>query len=224
MTRPALRAVLFDWDGTLADTALATYRCYGKLFATHGIVFDEDAFRRTYSPNWHHTYAAMGLPRERWDEADAEWLRHYAEEHATLLPGAREAVGRVAAAGLATAVVTSGDGVRVGRELRELGLFGRFRVVVSAEHIVHRKPHPEALLLALARLEIAPAEAAYVGDTPEDMEMAKAGGVLAVGVPGPYPTHDALRAARPDLLCASVSAAVDALLDGAAAGPRPGRL
>ena len=75
MRDPGLRAVLFDWDGTLVNTAEASYRCYEKLFGSYGIAFDREAFRRTYSPNWHLTYSALGLAEERWAEADARWLR-----------------------------------------------------------------------------------------------------------------------------------------------------
>jgi beta-phosphoglucomutase-like phosphatase (HAD superfamily) len=75
MRDPGLRAVLFDWDGTLVNTAEASYRCYEKLFGSYGIAFDRDAFRRTYSPNWHLTYSALGLAEERWAEADARWLQ-----------------------------------------------------------------------------------------------------------------------------------------------------
>ena len=70
----SLTAVLFDWDGTLADSAEASFRCYVDLFASYNLPFDRDTFQRTYSPNWHRTYAAIGLPRESWDEADSRWL------------------------------------------------------------------------------------------------------------------------------------------------------
>jgi len=208
----SLQAVLFDWDGTLANTAEASYRCYEKLFSGYGVAFDREAFRRTYSPNWHLTYSALGLPEDRWAEADARWLEHYLQEQVALIEGALEAVRRVRARGLRAGLVTSGDCLRVGRELEALEMAPLFAVVVCAEDIVRRKPHPEALLLALQRLGLEPAAAAYVGDSPEDVEMAKAAGVRAVGVPGGFPNRDALLASAPDLLASSVLSAVDALL------------
>jgi phosphoglycolate phosphatase-like HAD superfamily hydrolase len=51
-----------------------------------------------------------------------------------------------------------------------------------------------------------------VGDSPEDVAMARAAGALAVGVPGGFPNRDALRASSPDLLVPSIDAAVTALL------------
>jgi HAD superfamily hydrolase (TIGR01549 family) len=206
-----LQAVLFDWDGTLVNTAEASYRCYEKLFGSYGIPFDRDAFRRTYSPNWHLTYSALGLPEERWGEADARWLEHYCQEEVVLIAGARDALLRVRGAGLMAGLVTSGDCARVGRELAALDVASAFQVVVCAEDIVHRKPHPEALLLALDRLGLTPAQAAYVGDSPEDMQMAQTAGVLAVGVPGGFPNREALAAARPEVLAATLAAALDGL-------------
>jgi len=76
----------------------------------------------------------------------------------------------------------------------------------------NRKPHPEALLLALERMAVAPGRAAYVGDSPEDVEMARAAGVRAVGVPGGFPNREALAASRPDLLAPDVLSAVNALV------------
>jgi pyrophosphatase PpaX len=207
-----LRAVLFDWDGTLANTAEASYRCYEKLFGSYGITFDRDAFRRTYSPNWHLTYSALGLARERWTEADALWLTHYRDEQVVLIDGARDALLRVRGAGLAAGLVTSGDRVRVDRELAGLEVASFFQVVVCAEDIVNRKPHPEALLLALDRLEVEAADAAYVGDSPEDIEMARGAGVFAVGIPGGFPNREALAASRADQMADTLSQAVEALL------------
>ena len=210
--RPGLRAVLFDWDGTLVNTGEASFRCYEKLFGSYGITFDRDAFRRTYSPNWHLTYSSLGLPEDRWAEADARWLEHYGQEEVVLIEGARQALLRVGAAGLKAGLVTSGDCVRVGRELAALEVAPLLEVVVCAEDIVHRKPHPEALLLALDRLGIDPVQAAYVGDSPEDVQMAQAAGVLAVGVPGSFPNREALAASRPDVFDVSLASALDRVL------------
>jgi pyrophosphatase PpaX len=208
-----LQAVLFDWDGTLVNTAEASYRCYEKLFGSYGIAFDRDAFRRTYSPNWHLTYSALGLAEERWAEADKRWLSHYCEEEIVLIEGARDALLRVRAAGLRAGLVTSGDRVRVSRELADLGMAELFEVLVCAEDTVRRKPHPEPLLLALQRMRLGAAEAVYVGDSPEDVQMAQAAGVRTVGIPGGFPNREALAAARPDVLEETLATALDRVFD-----------
>lgn len=207
-----LRAVLFDWDGTLVDSAERTFRCYRHVFSSFGIAFDHEAFERTYSPDWYHTYAEVGLGREHWPEADARWIACYESERSRLLPGAREALERLDARGLVLGLVSSGDGARVRRELEGLELARSFRAVVCGGETARRKPDPEPLLVALERLGLRPAAAAYVGDSPEDVAMARAAGSFTVGVPGGFPNRDSLRASRPDLLAASLDEAVEALL------------
>jgi HAD superfamily hydrolase (TIGR01549 family) len=214
----SLRGVLFDWDGTLVDSAEASYRSYERVFAGYGIAFDRVRFEATYSPNWHLTYQALGLPRDAWAEADARWLVHYASEPSRLLPGAREILGRLRDAGLALAVVTSGDRGRVTGELSRLGLTAWFDSLTCAGDTLQRKPDPEPLRLGLNRLGLAALCAAYVGDSPEDVEMARAAGVFAVGVPGRFPNRAALAAARPDVLAPDLAAAGDTLLARAGAG------
>ncbi|MBI3932921.1 MAG: HAD family hydrolase [Acidobacteria bacterium] len=206
------RAVLFDWDGTLADSAETSFRCYVRLFGSFGIAFDRVRFEATYSPNWYKTYAAVGLPQERWGEADALWIDLYRDETPALVPGAREALERLRDAGRARGLVTSGSRERVAQDLVVLGVDGLFGAIVCSEDARLKKPHPEALLLALDRMGTEPGRAAYVGDSPEDVEMARAAGVFSVGVPGGFPNRRALRASAPDLLASDLAEAVQALL------------
>jgi phosphoglycolate phosphatase len=224
-----LRACIFDWDGTLVDTAEASYRCYVRLFDELGVAFDREAYARTYSPNWYHTFRELGLPEEHWPHADARWLTHFAEERVELIDGVRDALRELAERGIDAAIVTSGSRDRVINEIRAHGLADAIRECVCGSDVVRKKPHPEALHLCIERLGIDPAEAAYVGDSPEDVEMARAAGVFAVAVPGGYPNREALAASRPDAMHASVREAVRALLTpspispAAAAPPRPRR-
>jgi len=212
VTPPGWRAVLFDWDGTLADTAALSLRTYAALFESFGIPFGPAEFARTYSPNWYLTFEAMGLPRERWDEADARWLELYARETAGLLPGASQGLRRLRERGVRQGLVTSGTRSRIEADLARLALVDFFGVVVCGGDTPNRKPHPEPLLVALDHLGVAPSEAAYVGDSPEDVEMARAAGVYCVGIPGGFPNREALEASRPDRLAGTLEEAVSDLL------------
>jgi pyrophosphatase PpaX len=208
-----LRAVLYDWDGTLVDSAAKSYRCYVKVFSTYGIAYDQDSYRRTYTPDWYRTYEAVGLPRDRWPEADAMWTRCYEEEPSELLPGARAALQRLSEHGMAQGLVTSGEASRVRREILTHSVAEFFGpAVVCGGETRERKPHPEPLLVALEKVGARPEEAVYVGDSPEDVTMAKAAGVFAVGIPGGFPNREALAASAPDLLAPSLDATIDHLL------------
>jgi len=209
-----LRAVFFDWDGTLADTAEATFRCYEAVFGSYGIAFDRARFQATYSTNGYRTYAAVGLREELWPEANVRWTQRYSEQTNQLIPGARAALDRLERAGLLQGLVTSGNRERVVRDLAALNVDGFFRTVVCAEDVQQRKPHPEGLLLALEHLGLGPEGVVYVGDSPEDVEMARAAGVFAVGIPGAFPNRDALLGSAPDLCAASLEEAVNVVLAG----------
>lgn len=206
-----IRAVFFDWDGTLADTAEASFRCYVRLFESYGIAFDRDAYARTYSPNWYHTFREVGLGEEHWDDADARWLEHFAEEHVALIDGARELLATLTARGVANGIVTSGSRDRVTRELEAHALTPYLRASVFGCDVRAKKPHPEGLLLGLERLGVGAEDAVYVGDSPEDIAMARAAGVYSVAVPGTYPNRDALLASNPDAFADSLADVLEVL-------------
>jgi HAD superfamily hydrolase (TIGR01509 family) len=136
----------------------------------------------------------------------------YADEVCDLVASAREGLSTLGARGVATGLVTSGSRDRVTRELLRLGLERAFSVVVCSEDVRAKKPHPEALHRALGLLGVSAASAAYVGDSPEDVEMARAAGVYSVGVAGAFPNREALTKAKPDLLAESLLDAVRTLL------------
>jgi phosphoglycolate phosphatase len=154
----------------------------------------------------------VGLPESRWEQADARWLEHYREERAELLPGTREALERLRQSEHRLGIVTAGDRQRVAGELQDLGLSAVFSALVGSGDTAEKKPHPGALLLALDRLGVPATDAAYVGDSPEDVYMARAAGVYSVGIPGGFPNRQALEASAPDALVRDLGAAVDHLL------------
>jgi phosphoglycolate phosphatase-like HAD superfamily hydrolase len=95
--------------------------------------------------------------------------------------------------------------------LREFSLTKLFAARVCSGDTLLKKPHPEPLRLALRRMQLDPRSCIYVGDAPQDVEMARRAGVRAVGVLGPFPTEKRLRAERPEFLIASLEELPDVL-------------
>lgn len=203
---------MFDWDGTLVDTAEATYRCYERVFESFGIAFDRDVYARYYSPNWYHTFRQIGLAEEHWSLADERWLAHFAGERVDLMDGVHDALADLHARDVAAAIVTSGTRDRVTREMHAHGVAARFRECVFGSDVTSKKPHPEALFLCMDRLGVTPSETVYIGDSPEDIAMAKAAGVYSIAIPGGYPNREALMAAAPDMTAGSIGEAVRMLV------------
>jgi len=200
----SITTLLFDWDGTVVDSAHLGLIAYEKTFAALGIPFNHETYQSVYSPNWLSVYEGLGLPEKDWERADELWTRHYGEQKAELLPGAAEVLTELRRKGYQMGVVSSGNDCRVNREIQELGLDGVFQTVVCHEQISNRKPHPEGLEVAMSALVCSPSEVGYVGDTPEDIKMGKGAGVLTVGVRSAYPTSWKLEQARPNILIESL--------------------
>jgi HAD superfamily hydrolase (TIGR01509 family) len=205
-----VEGVLFDWDGTLIDSYHADASAYMAMFKEMGISWGLAELEKNYSPNWYHVYRAAGLPRKRWEDADCSWRLHYAKHKPRLISGARHVLASLDRAHL-LGLVTSGDRDRVHRQLREFRLTALFAARVCSGDTLRKKPHPEPLRLALRKMGLAPSACVYVGDAPQDVEMAQRAGVRAIGVLGPFPTEKRLRAARPEFLLESIEELPDVL-------------
>jgi HAD superfamily hydrolase (TIGR01549 family) len=200
----AARAVLLDWDGTLLNSFDSDSRAYLAMFRAIGIDWGMRDLVRHYSPNWHNVYRAAGLRRSLWAEADRLWHEAYEKESPALLPGARRVIRKLAAR-VRLGIVTSGTGWRVRQQLRKFKLHVHFATCVCAEDASHRKPHPAPLRLALRQMRVKPVECVYVGDSPDDVFMARGAGVRVIGVRGPFPTAKRVLAAGPDLMLDSIA-------------------
>jgi len=206
----SIQGVLFDWDGTLINSYHADTSAYLAMFKEMDISWGIEELEKNYSPNWYEVYRAAGLPRKRWEDADRAWRAHYAKHRPKLIAGARRVLARLGD-DHHLGLVTSGDRDRVIRQLREFRLTTLFVARVCSGDTLRKKPHPEPLRLALRQMELDPSACVYVGDAPQDVEMARRAGVRAIGVLGPFPTEKRLRAARPEFLIGSIEELPDVL-------------
>ena len=195
---------MFDWDGTLVDSAQLGLTAFEQSFAALGMTFNQEIYREVYSPNWYSVYVAMGLPEDKWERADALWTHHYGEQTAQLVEGAKETIFELHRRGYRMGIVSSGNSMRVAREIANVGFDSVFEVVVCHEQIENRKPHPEGLQTALRLMRCSAEESCYIGDAPEDIEMGKRAGLLTVGVRSAYPTNWKLKSSNPDLYVESL--------------------
>jgi len=199
-----LRGVLFDWDGTLLNSHAADTDAYLAMFRAMGIPWGLAELEQHYSPNWYRVYRSALLPKSKWAAADSIWRQHYALHKPKLISGARRVLSTLSRRH-SLGLVTSGDRDRVHQQLKEFALWDTFAARVCNGDTRQRKPHPAPLQLALRRMRLAPESTVYVGDSPEDLQMARSAGVrAAIAVLGPFPTERRLRAAKPDVLLESI--------------------
>ncbi len=196
---PVLHGVLFDWDGTLLDSYHADSQAYLAMFRVMGVNWGLQELEHHYSPDWYTVYRAARIPEARWDEADRVWRAYYAKHPSKLMAATRRVLAQLNKRHK-LGLVSSGDRERVSRQLREFRLTSMFRTRVLGGDTKEKKPHPAPLLKALKEMKAEARDCVYVGDTPEDVEMARAAGVRAIAVLGPFPTEKRLRAMKPEIL------------------------
>lgn len=207
-----VRGVIFDVDGTLADSLDFYYRMACALVEA----LDAPAVSRE------RVYELMGsgdpdllvklfptdLPdlesklRQALGEAVRVWMRRLAAE-AEPFAGSLELLRALHAAGRPLGIATSSSSALP--FLDRWGVRQLFASIVGREHTERRKPHPDPVLRCVRELDLAPDEAAYVGDSPIDIQAGRAAGVRTVGVLTGTSTREILEAASPDYIIDSVA-------------------
>lgn len=180
-------ALLFDLDGTLADTDPLHLRAWQEALAGHGVVVDEAAYARHVSGRFNPAIVADLLPELsaeqglRFTDAKEARFRELAGELAPLA-GLQGVLDRARAAGLATAVVTNAPRENAQFMLRSLGLDDAFDAVGLGEDARAAKPDPAPYREMLARLGIDADAALAFEDSPGGVRSAIAAGIRVVGI------------------------------------------
>jgi HAD superfamily hydrolase (TIGR01549 family) len=180
-----IRGLLFDLDGTLLDSYPVHLAAYCNSLSRLGYHLSEEAFLATYSPNWYHTYAAIGLPKDLWDTADTYWLEEAKKHTPILFPGVGEALRKLGEY-YPLGIVTSGSRSRVERDLASNGIETLFQVVITGDDVLSPKPSPEGLELGLKKLGLPKEYVVYIGDTSLDLETAQGAGIHFIGIPSRF--------------------------------------
>lgn len=195
----APRAVLFDLDGTLADTAPDLWAVANALRAERGLrPIDYAAFRPFVSRGGR---AMLEVALAELDETQragllATFLERYGRAscvHTRLFPGLAELLALLDARAVPWGIVSNKPIALAEPLLAALGLATRCGVLLGGDSLAARKPDPLPLRVACERLGVVAAEAIYLGDDRRDVEAARAAGmpVIAAGwgylVPGDDP-------------------------------------
>ena len=176
--------VLFDLDGTVIDSGgiiLASMR-HAAETVVGGDWSDEELMKAVGGPGLEAQMVALDPARV--DELVRVYRAHNEPLHDTLeYCGNMDAVlALLKERGHRLGIVTAKRRLTVELAFAKLPLQHLFETVVGGDETAHHKPDPAPLLLALERLGAEPVDAAYVGDSPFDMQAAKAAGMHAIGV------------------------------------------
>ena len=184
-----LRAVLFDMDGTLLDTAPDFIAICQAMLAERGLPRVDDKLIRDEISGGARAMVsaafAMSPEAEEFEALRLEFLERYQTDcavHSKLFDGMAELLADIESAKLIWGVVTNKP-VRFAQPIMEqLGLSERSAVLICPDHVTKSKPDPEPLLLACKMLDLDPASVLFVGDDLRDIESGRDAGTKTAAV------------------------------------------
>jgi HAD superfamily hydrolase (TIGR01509 family) len=183
------QAIIFDLDGTLVDTVPARISAWRETLTEAGIQVADAHLEPMIGMDGRALATEVARATGRvLEEAEAEDIDRLAGErfdthnHSPApLPGARQALDRLDAAGVTWAIATSSRAEQVAASVASLGLAHPPRIV-DGSRVVRAKPAPDLLLLAASELAVEPGRTWYVGDSTWDMRAAAAAGMRPIAV------------------------------------------
>ncbi len=185
-----LKAIIFDLDGTLVDSARDLRDAVNVLLAEEGLrQLDLEEVKSMIGDGAaklvERAVSATGGDLSRLPALVARFLQIYeanASRHTEAYPGVEETLAGLRSLELPLAVVTNKPYAATIGILEALGLRAYFQAVVGGDTLPERKPHPAPILAALKHLGTAPETALMVGDNYHDVQAARAAGVRAFAV------------------------------------------
>jgi 2-phosphoglycolate phosphatase len=183
------RAVLFDFDGTLADTAADLSRALNRLRAARGLADLPLEKLRPHASSGARGLLAAGLgimpDHPEYNALRETFLQHYAAEiciDTRIFPGVPPLLEAIESRGMRWGIVTNKSTQLTRKIVAALGLDSRAACVVCGDTTPHLKPHPASLLHAAQELALEPAACIYLGDDLRDVQAARSAGMRSVAV------------------------------------------
>ncbi len=183
------RAVLWDLDGTLADTEEYHWLAWQKVMHQEGLAVTHEQFLETFGQRNRSVLAAwLGseTPLDRIDAVgdakEAVFREIVTTQGLTALPGGVAWTGRLRRQGWRQAIATSAPLANAKTMLEALGIADDFDAVISSEDVSAGKPDPEVFEKAGFRVEVPAARCIVVEDAPAGVEAARRAGMTSIGV------------------------------------------
>ncbi|MFF2889791.1 HAD family hydrolase [Paenibacillus sp. NPDC057967] len=187
-----IKAMIFDFDGTILDTETPWFYAFRDAYKEHGVELTIDQYSECVGTNNHTFNPYEYLMTELGLQIDKEQFRlKIHDDHTTLLAkevvreGILDYLELAKDAGLRIGLASSSGREWIDRHLDALGISHYFEVICTADDVSQVKPDPELYVKAMEKLGVAPEEAIAIEDSPNGARAAVAAGMSCVIVPNP---------------------------------------
>ncbi len=192
-----IKTILFDLDGTLLDTAADFTRVLNAMLAKAGRAEVPYQLVRNQVSNGARAVVELGFGISPEDSSFPPLLERFLDNYAanladetSLFPGMDQVLTQIEQRGQSWGIVTNKPSRFTDPLLAQIGLAERCAVAICPDHVTHRKPHPEPILLACQQLGCAPDEGVYIGDHLRDIESGRSAGMMTIACRYGYISED----------------------------------
>ncbi|MTI96082.1 MAG: HAD-IA family hydrolase [Firmicutes bacterium] len=173
------KAAIFDLDGTIIDSYDLILEAFAKTLRQTGQEYAPEDIYRLFGPPEEIIFKKLD-PDNKHNLMNI-YIKCYADCHqdyVQLYPGIKDLLDWLQVKNVARAIITGKGHAATQITLRELGIENCFQTIVTGSCVNAYKPEPDGMLRVLEELAVKPGEAFYLGDSPVDIQVAKATGVV----------------------------------------------
>jgi len=193
MPKSNIKAVIWDMDGVIADTAPYHLKAWQQVFQKRGANFTEEDFRRNFGQR-NDTIIRNALGKEvSQDEINViakekeESFRRRVRQNLKPLPGAINLIKSIAEHGFKVALASSAPIENIQLLITGLGINGYFQAIISGRDVTEGKPNPQVFLLAAQKLEVEPKNCIVIEDAVAGVSAAKKAGMHCLAITNTHP-------------------------------------
>jgi beta-phosphoglucomutase len=183
------KAAIFDMDGTMINNMNYHKLAWQAFLKRHGIELSEEEFKHKISGKKNNQIFEIVFGRKLGEDEELQYTEEKEGLYRELFkPDIKEIAGLTSIItelhnrGIKTAIATTAPAKNRDFALRELGLEGKFEVILGDEHVSQGKPHPEIYLETAKKLGVSPHECLVFEDSPPGVESGKNAGMTVVGI------------------------------------------